>query len=82
MDAGTANGYSWGITGSGSTQTIQASTSGDYSVRVVDSDNRPAYDTVNVTITGGPTININTSSTTVCSGDPVTLTASGANTYS
>ncbi|MCB9360549.1 MAG: gliding motility-associated C-terminal domain-containing protein [Flavobacteriales bacterium] len=61
--------------------TIMVASTGQYWVNVV-LNGCSASDTVNVTVSPLPNVVANTSSSSICAGNSITLTASGANSYS
>jgi len=64
-------------------QSVTVTESGTYSLTVTSFDGCSYSDTITVTVTDGPELNISASATAVCEGESVTLTASGdAATYS
>jgi len=86
-----ATGYNWATTGGGTitngntaTATINWTTPGAYIISVTANNacGTSSQNTFNITINPPPTITINSSTLTVCSGSSATFTASGANTYS
>lgn len=63
--------------------TYSVQTAGDYKVQVTDVNGcKQTSSVVSVSVNPIPTLSVTATSTAVCSGDLVTLTASGANTYS
>ena len=85
-----ATGYNWATTGGGTisngntpTATINWTTPGAYIVSVTANNacGTSSQNTFNVTVNPPPTITINSSTLTVCSGSSATFTASGASTY-
>ena len=77
--SGTYHWYGTGVTGA-TTQTVSTSTSGTYSVVVTPSQGASCSYTLTLPVTfQNPTVTVN--SPTICSG-PITLTASGATSYS
>jgi len=77
LDAGNASQYAWST--SETTQTIEVTQSGDYSVTVT-SAACTASDTVTVTVTPGPAININPNDITIIIGNGVALTTTVSGT--
>lgn len=71
--------YLWGTTAT--TQTITVTASGTYSVVVTDVNGCTGNDAITVTINPLPSITATASSPSICIGDSVMLTASGASTY-
>jgi PKD repeat protein len=85
-----ASSYAWtlptGITGTSSTNTINVNISntiqsGSIRVSAVNSCGTSAEATLTITINALPIVNVTASATNIYSGQPVTLTASGATTY-
>ncbi|MBX7095690.1 MAG: choice-of-anchor L domain-containing protein, partial [Flavobacteriales bacterium] len=79
--------YSWNTSPVQTTQTATGLAPGTYTVTVTDLGapcGTPATASVTLTNTGGgqPTTSVSPSSTTICQGSSVNLTASGATTYS
>ncbi|MGZ3941892.1 MAG: T9SS type A sorting domain-containing protein [Bacteroidia bacterium] len=77
--------YNWSGTGSFSSTTVKNPTvtgaaSGDYTLTAMNSCGSNSS-TISVVVNPLPNITTNATSTLVCSGQPVTLTAGGANTY-
>ena len=70
--------YNWN-TGENS-QSITVSQAGTYSVIVTDANGCQNSDSVEITVNPLPTVNAGTD-LTICQGESITLTASGANTY-
>lgn len=77
--AGTFNTYTWNTGGSSSS--IDITQPGDYSVNTVDANS--CASTANLTVSSKPTITMTVSAdkTSINPGEPVQLTASGADTY-
>ncbi|MBI3521210.1 MAG: PKD domain-containing protein [Bacteroidetes bacterium] len=73
--------YTWFPTGSGTTSTLTPSSTTIYSVTGTTGACSSAIKTFTVNVTPTPTTNVTASSSTVCAGQTVTLTASGASTY-
>jgi gliding motility-associated-like protein len=86
------NAWSWTFTGgspaSASTQgphSVTYNTAGTYTVSLTVTDANGTDDTIAtnlIVVNAPPTVTANASSSTICSGDPVTLTGGGASTYS
>lgn len=81
--AGTGGTYTWdnGL-GTGSTQLVSPSSTTTYTVTMVDANNCTETASVTITVETEPTVTITPANPTICSGESVTLTASGAQTYS
>jgi hypothetical protein len=76
LNAGnTGAAYLWS-TGA-TTQTISASTTGSYRVRVTNTNGCIGRDTINVTVNSVPTVNLG-SDTTICAGSTLTINAGNA----
>ncbi|MBA3901821.1 MAG: hypothetical protein H0X62_16735, partial [Bacteroidetes bacterium] len=79
LDAGTGfNGYNWN-TGA-STQTLNVSTAGTYSVIVTDSNGCQNTDQLEVTVNANPTVNLG-NDTVLCGYSPLILNAGNATSY-
>lgn len=65
----------------GATHTVSPSSNTTYTVYGVDIIGCGNFDVVNIAVVNTPTLSLTTSSNTVCEGDLVTLSASGAGTY-
>lgn len=61
---------------------MTVSSAGDYVVTGTDANGCIGMDTVSVAVNALPVVGISAQDTTVCSGDTIVLTASGADTYS
>ena len=77
-----ASTYTWLPSGSGNTSTLTPSSTTVYTVTGANGScvSAPKNFTINVTPT--PTTNVTASSSTICAGQTVTMTASGATNYS
>lgn len=76
-------GYTWSTGSTNSTISITPSVTTNYSLTAGTSTATCSYDAFfTLTVTPTPTVTISPSSTTLCSGNTVTLTASGASSYS
>lgn len=82
--SGTAMSYSWNPT-SATTNTIlvSAANAGVFTFTVTGTSAQGCSKSISTTLTGiaTPTINVTATQSVICIGNPVTLTASGANTY-
>lgn len=80
--AGIGGTYSWdnGL-GSGSSQSVTPATTTTYTVTITDVNSCQATASTTVTVETAPTVTMTPSNPTICSGQSVTLTASGAQTY-
>ncbi len=67
--------------GAGSTLSVTPQSTTTYIVEGTSSANCINYDTITITVNALPTVQINSSSTSLCNGDTLTLTASGATNY-
>lgn len=73
--------YSWNTTATTSSITVSPATGTTYSV-IVSAGNCSDTTSISVTVNSTPTANINTASTSICTGQNATLTATGGGTYS
>ncbi|MBU0763956.1 MAG: hypothetical protein KJ607_03875, partial [Bacteroidetes bacterium] len=78
LDAGAGYTYFW--SDSSTNQTINATTTGQYSVTVTDGNGCTGSDAINVTINPNPVIDLG-SNQAICNGESVTLDAGGGYTY-
>ncbi len=77
------SGYSWSNGATTSSIVVNPSVTTSYSLTATSVSNCVSSAAITVTVSGGlPTLSVNTSSNNVCLGRTVTLTATGANTYS
>jgi Metallo-peptidase family M12B Reprolysin-like/Secretion system C-terminal sorting domain len=76
-----ATGYSWnnGVTNG---TPFNPTVSTTYTVTGTDANSCQNTDQITVTVNALPTVVANATTTTICNGDPVTLTGSGATSYS
>jgi gliding motility-associated-like protein len=82
LSASGANTYTWEPgTISGSTVSVSPASTTIYTVNATNIDGCSATSTLNLIVGTAPTLSLSASSTTVCSASSVTLTASGANSY-
>lgn len=83
LSASGATSYNW-QPGNSSGASINVTPSTTTTYTLIGTDGTNCADTTNITITvnANPTVSASASSATICNGDSVTLTASGANTYS
>jgi hypothetical protein len=80
----TANGatsYTWTNGPNTSTYTVNPSTNSTYTVEGLDNNNCFNTSIITVSVTANPTVSAIASSTAICAGQTVTLTANGASTY-
>ncbi|MBN8691724.1 MAG: T9SS type A sorting domain-containing protein [Bacteroidetes bacterium] len=80
LTASGAGSYTWSTGGTNSAIVVSPTSTATYSVTGMNS-NCYSDRTVTVTVTPTPTINITPSTSTLCSGQSATLTASGASSY-
>lgn len=73
--------YTWNNGVNGQANPVSPTTATSYSITIVDRYQCTSSDTVNVTVYPLPPVNAGTD-TSVCAGDPVTLSGSGAISYS
>ena len=78
--AGTFNSLTWSTSETGAS--IVISQSGDYSVNSVDANGCASSDLITIASSPVPTLIVTADKTSVASGQPVQLDASGADTYS
>jgi len=77
------SGYSWSNGATTSSIVVNPTVTTSYSLTATSVSNCVSSAAITVTVSGGlPTLSVNTSSNNVCLGRTVTLTATGANTYS
>jgi len=76
-----ASTYSWNFGATGSIATVYASQNAVYSVTGTSSLQCSSSSAINLTVIASPTINITSSSNSICVGSTVTLLANGAQTY-
>ncbi|MDF2447697.1 MAG: hypothetical protein K0R26_201 [Bacteroidota bacterium] len=77
-----AGSYTWSPSGSGNTSTLTPLTTSIYTITGANGSCVGSPETVTVNVTNTPSVNIAASSSTICAGQTVTLTASGASSYS
>lgn len=81
--AGTGGTYTWdGGLGTGATQVATPASTTTYTVTMIDMNGCTETASVTITVESDPTVTITPSNPVICSGESVTLTASGAQTYS
>ncbi len=76
-----ATSYTWLPSGSGITSTLSPSSTTIYSVTGSNGSCTSSIITFTINVTSTPTINISASSSTICAGQTITLTANGASNY-
>jgi PKD repeat protein len=81
VNATGASSYTWLPTGSGTSSTLSPTVTTIYTVTGSNSGCTSAPRNFTITVTPNPTVNITASSSTICSGQSTTLSASGATTY-
>ena len=74
--------YTWTGGGTANTLTVSPLTTTNYGVTVTNAENCQSTASATVTVGQTPTVSVVASKTTICEGETVTLTASGAQTYS
>ena len=83
--SGAGYSYQWNESGTpipgATSSTLLVSASGDYTVTVTDGNNCVNTTATATTVTVIPPVVVTVNSETICDGDNVTLTASGASTY-
>jgi hypothetical protein len=80
----TANGatnYTWTNGPNTSTYTVNPLTNATYTVEGLDNNNCFNTSSITISVTANPTVSAIASSTAICAGQTVTLTANGASTY-
>jgi len=82
LSVGGALTYSWGTGSTGTTAVVTPTTTTSYTVIGTDANGCSSVGQAVVITNVLPTLSITASSATVCATSPVTVTASGANTYS
>lgn len=73
--------YTWSNGANTSFNNFTPTSSSIITVFVADANNCSKSSTLNVTVVSNPTVSLNSSTTTICAGGSVTLSASGANSY-
>ncbi len=81
VNVGGAAGYTWSPSGSGTSSVLSPAATTIYSITGANGTCTGAVRTVTITVTATPTLGLAASSSTICSGQAATLTASGATTY-
>jgi PKD repeat protein len=81
--AGAGGSYMWdnGL-GSGSSHVISPASTTTYTVTIIDVNGCTSTASVTISVDIPPTVSVNPSSGSVCSGESITITASGAQSYS
>jgi PKD repeat protein len=79
---GNATSYTWSTSATSDSIIVSPNVgTTNYSVTGINSYGCPASDTTTVTVNANPTVSVTANPTSVCPGEEVTLTASGATTY-
>lgn len=80
--AGAGGSYMWdnGL-GSGSSHVIAPASTTTYTVTITDVNNCTATASVTISVDNPPTVTLNPTSGSICSGESITITASGAQSY-
>jgi hypothetical protein len=73
--------YTWSNGSNNSFNNFAPTVSSIITVFAADANNCSKSSTLNVTVVNNPTVTLNSSTTTICTGGSVTLSASGANSY-
>ncbi|MFN8286180.1 MAG: T9SS type A sorting domain-containing protein [Chitinophagales bacterium] len=81
LTASGGTGYTWSTSATTAAITVSPTTTTTYTVTVTNASNCSATASRLVTVNSLPTAAVNPSSTSICSGNSATLTASGGNTY-
>jgi gliding motility-associated-like protein len=81
LTASGALNYSWSPSGSGSVINPTPPVSMTYYVTGTDVNNCQGVDSIQVVVNPLPNVSLNASTTSICSGEQVTLTAGGASAY-
>jgi hypothetical protein len=74
--------YTWTAPLSQTTNSVTGLSSGNYTITCTDANTCIASQSISIPSGGNPTVTATQSSTLICAGQTLTLTASGANTYS
>lgn len=82
LTASGAVNYSWNTGSNSSSITSSPSVNTNYTVTGADAQGCIDTETLTVVVNAVPSVSISVSNPVICQGQPVTLTASGANTYS
>ncbi|MBL7930789.1 MAG: choice-of-anchor I family protein [Bacteroidia bacterium] len=77
-----ANTYSWNGSATSSVITLTPSTSGQYTIAALASNNCSASVTRSIIVNNLPTLTVSPANTTICSGQTASLSVSGASNYS
>jgi hypothetical protein len=81
VNVGGATSYTWSPSGSGTSSALSPAATTIYSITGSNGSCTGAVRTVTITVTTTPTVGVTASSSAICSGQTVTLTASGATSY-
>ncbi|MGP8213948.1 MAG: beta strand repeat-containing protein, partial [Bacteroidia bacterium] len=82
LNASGAATYSWSTGQTGSSITVSPASTETYTVTGTTTGCAGAAKTVTVNVNPTPTVSLSATATTICTGNPTTLNASGASTYS
>lgn len=77
-----ATAYSWNTNQIGTSITVTPSSTGTYSVTGSDGNNCSSNASISILVSPSPFVNAGSSSSVICAGEPVTLFANGASSYS
>jgi gliding motility-associated-like protein len=82
ITAGGGSTYTWSNNlGTGATHNVSPTSTTTYSVTGTDANGCTGTTSVQVTVNQNPSITINPNTPSICNGDSINITASGANTY-
>lgn len=81
VNVGGATSYTWLPSGSGTSSVLSPAATTIYSITGANGSCTGSIRTVTINVTTTPTLGVAASSSTICSGQTATLTASGATTY-
>lgn len=82
LTASGATSYSWSNGSTTSSTTVTPTATTVYAVMGTNANNCSHSLTTTVTVTGAPILTVSATSTLICAGETVTLSVTGANTYS